>query len=186
MSELLKLKSSSLFSFVDCKKSSRNFILANIPVGNYNGNTLSIIVCWKDAWKTRFAQSIYQEESVLYAIVCRQWKNFKCHCIKLLFYFSSINIWTWVIKIFKISRKFVRHLRILLSLFNALIVFLSLLEEADLQRTLQSLACGKIRLLNKKPLVMIWFNSILRTFLFVLDERHQSYWSIYIEHFLWT
>jgi hypothetical protein len=28
-----------------------------------------------------------------------------------------------------------------------------LLEEAELYRTLQSLACGKIRLLNKKPIV---------------------------------
>jgi len=27
-------------------------------------------------------------------------------------------------------------------------------EDADLERTLQSLACGKIRLLNKKPLVI--------------------------------
>ena len=31
-------------------------------------------------------------------------------------------------------------------------------EEADLHRTLQSLACGKIRLLNKKPLVIIVVN----------------------------
>ncbi len=29
----------------------------------------------------------------------------------------------------------------------------NLIEEAELQRTLQSLACGKIRLLNKKPVV---------------------------------
>jgi hypothetical protein len=36
------------------------------------------------------------------------------------------------------------------------------LEQAELYRTLQSLACGKIRLLNKKPMV----NRFLR----ILDE----------------
>jgi cullin-4 len=41
------------------------------------------------------------------------------------------------------------------------------IDDAELQRTLQSLACGKIRLLNKKPLV----NNFI-SYLFVYLNNH--------------
>jgi cullin-4 len=37
--------------------------------------------------------------------------------------------------------------------YSLIFLFYNYVEEAELQRTLQSLACGKIRLLNKKPAV---------------------------------
>ncbi len=54
------------------------------------------------------------------------------------------------------------------SFFLFIPILFLLLEEAELQRTLQSLACGKIRLLNKKPLVnnflfFLYFNIYLQS-----------------------
>ena len=88
------------------------------------------------------------------------------HFIKHLFFFFSMNIESLVTKIFKITLKFVR-----IHSFDIDNHFFSnhFLETAELQRTLQSLACGKIRLLNKKPMVNP-FSSFLFLLITVIAE----------------
>lgn len=52
--------------------------------------------------------------------------------------------------------------------------FFSSLEQIELQRTLLSLACGKIRLLNKKPMVEHFHTFQFTKKLFFSEQRHQS------------
>ena len=54
----------------------------------------------------------------------------------------------------------------LFILYSEILFCWNFVEDSELQRTLQSLACGKIRLLNKKPMVnKLYFQTLFIIYL---------------------